>query len=598
MDKVYISNVKPIEVNSVQAPLPEANETKEEINTDSNDELTKKTIILKNYTFIDFITLEKINFNYNSKEGIENISFCPNGELLENGEEYYIFFNIDHTFNKLQKYYNQQLNDYLNTHNYILGYDKEELLKKSKSKCIETRVIHVDDRKIRFFYGFIKAVCYNFSKEIFDKANILASNCAILNSLLDDKVLKLQGIKIKKDYISLISIISSKEFSFIKESFRKIYKSEETDLNKVKNIEKFLNDYLTNYKKTNSKNEILYTLYQANNYLGKFERDLQNKDYLTLKIMDKVRKQLNKYFMVYRFESKKNFSSFYNIKINSCKIILRTEDSITLYIDRLSTQNYIKKIYETLEQKASNLQRNYQLDAFKEIELRDIAQSKDFESYENLLLSYEEKINEKENEKNKLKIDGNRKLLKGGVSLVKKGTEIYIESQKKSLLITNNIVKTVTNKIKEDKEDKENKENKENKEDNKEDKGNTEGKENKENKEDKENNKEKETKISEYLNFIKELNIENSIDDIFEGFNSFCLKDKIEKEIKLIQRQKKKLKEKKDYLKNFIGILKLYNLLKKKKYDERNDYEGIFLTGKIENKKFNKLLSEYKIEEF
>lgn len=79
MDKVYISNVKPIEVNSVQAPLPEANETKEEINTDSNDELTKKTIILKNYTFIDFITLEKINFNYNSKEGIEKISFCPNG---------------------------------------------------------------------------------------------------------------------------------------------------------------------------------------------------------------------------------------------------------------------------------------------------------------------------------------------------------------------------------------------------------------------------------------------------------------------------------------------------------------------------------------
>ena len=81
--------------------------------------------------------------------------------------------------------------------------------------------------------------------------------------------------------------------------------------------------------------------------------------------MDKVRKQLNKYFMVYRFESKKNFSSFYNIKINSCKIILRTEDSITLYIDRLSTQNYIKKIYETLEQKASNLQRNYQLSALK-----------------------------------------------------------------------------------------------------------------------------------------------------------------------------------------------------------------------------------------
>ena len=72
----------------------------------------------------------------------------------------------------------------------------------------------------------------------------------------------------------------------------------------------------------------------------------------------------------------------------------------------------------------------------------------------------------------------------------------------------------------------------------------------------------------------------------------------MKKKLNLFKDKKKKLKEKKDYLKNFIGILKLYNLLKKKKYDERNDYEGIFLTGKIENKKFNKLLSEYKIEEF
>ena len=555
MDKVYISNVKPIEVNSVQAPLPEANETKEEINTDSNDELTKKTIILKNYTFIDFITLEKINFNYNSKEGIEKISFCPNGELLENGEEYYIFFNIDHTFNKLQKYYNQQLNDYLNTHNYILGYDKEELLKKSKSKCIETRVIHVDDRKIRFFYGFIKAVCYNFSKEIFDKANILASNCAILNSLLDDKVLKLQGIKIKKDYISLISIISSKEFSFIKESFRKSYKSEETDLNKVKNIEKFLNDYLTNYKKTNSKNEILYTLYQANNYLGKFERDLQNKDYQTLLVMDKFRRQLNKYFMEYRFQTKKNFTAFYQIKINSCKIILKTKDLITLYIDRTSTQNYINKIYETLDQKATNIQRDYKLDAFKENELRDIAKSGNFESYEKLLLTFDEQINEKEYEEKKLKIEGNKKILKSGISLIKTGTEIYLKSQTGSILITKEIIESLKNK-----------------------------EENKNN--------------SEVLNSIKELNIDNQIDDIFEGFNSFNLKDKIEKDIDLLKRQKSQLEDKKEYLNEFIGIVKLYNLLKKKKYDERNDYEGILLTGKIKNEKFNDLLSEYNIEEF
>ena len=108
----------------------------------------------------------------------------------------------------------------------------------------------------------------------------------------------------------------------------------------------------------------------------------------------------------------------------------------------------------------------------------------------------------------------------------------------------------------------------------------------------------KETKDPGFFNFMKDLNLESEIDNIFEGIDALNLKDKIEKDIELLKRQKSQLEDKKEYLNEFIGIVKLYNLLKKKKYDERNDYEGIFLTGKIENKKFNKLLSEYKIEEF
>jgi len=38
--------------------------------------------------------------------------------------------------------------------------------------------------------------------------------------------------------------------------------------------------------------------------------------------------------------------------------------------------------------------------------------------------------------------------------------------------------------------------------------------------------------------------------------------------------------------------------LKKKKYDERNDYEGIFLTGNKEKTQLNDLFSEYIIVEF
>ena len=65
----------------------------------------------------------------------------------------------------------------------------------------------------------------------------------------------------------------------------------------------------------------------------------------------------------------------------------------------------------------------------------------------------------------------------------------------------------------------------------------------------------------------------------------------------LLKGKKLKLK-KKDYLNEFICILKLYNLLKKKNLDERNDYEGIFLTGNKEKKQLNDLFSEYDIEVF
>ena len=108
----------------------------------------------------------------------------------------------------------------------------------------------------------------------------------------------------------------------------------------------------------------------------------------------------------------------------------------------------------------------------------------------------------------------------------------------------------------------------------------------------------KETKDPGFFDFMKDLNLESEIDNIFERIDALNIKDKIEKDIELIERQKAQIEKKKDYLNEFICILKLYNLLKKKNLDERNDYEGIFLTGNKEKKQLNDLFSEYDIEVF
>ena len=274
MDKVDTVNEKPNEENTKEAPLPEVNQPKEintdlnlqevnqpkEINTDLNEE-EKKNSILKNYSSIDFMTLEKINFDYESTEGKEKVSICPNGEVSKDEKEYYIFFNIDKNFKKLRDYYKMQLNNILRKHNYYLAYDKEELIKKSNSIILETKLTLVSPDNFRPFYSLLKSIGRTFKEKYFLNANIYASNCAILNSLLEDKVLSHQAITIEKELTSLVNRISSNNFFLIKKSYKEIMESEETDLNKVKNIENNLNKYISDYKnqkKENSKIELLF----------------------------------------------------------------------------------------------------------------------------------------------------------------------------------------------------------------------------------------------------------------------------------------------------------------------------------------------------
>lgn len=55
----------------------------------------------------------------------------------------------------------------------------------------------------------------------------------------------------------------------------------------------------------------------------------------------------------------------------------------------------------------------------------------------------------------------------------------------------------------------------------------------------------KETKGSGFFNFMKDLNLESEIDNIFERIDALNLKDKIEKDIELIERQKAQIEKKK-----------------------------------------------------
>ena len=63
---------------------------------------------------------------------------------------------------------------------------------------------------------------------------------------------------------------------------------------------------------------------------------------------------------------------------------------------------------------------------------------------------------------------------------------------------------------------------------------------------------------------LLELKLDNKIDDIFNGFNYYIISNRLEKQIDILNKQKNQLMGIKDYIDNFINLIKLYCQLKKK----------------------------------
>ena len=106
---------------------------------------------------------------------------------------------------------------------------------------------------------------------------------------------------------------------------------------------------------------------------------------------------------------------------------------------------------------------------------------------------------------------------------------------------------------------------------------------------------------------LMKLNLDNEIDDIFNGFNYFINSNRLEKQINILKKQKNQLMGIKEYMGNIINLTKLYCQLKKKNLDINDEYEGIILTEKkhftkntnnLKECNENELLLEYNIKVF
>ncbi len=607
-----------------EAPLCFDKPTKktETLNEESIE--SKKKKILDNYILKDLSLLQEIKFTFQKSK--ETITLNPKMEVEIYETKYYVFYNND--LIKLKQIFFSKLEDLIEEHYLILNYDKSALYEKANSSVYESK-LKLPIQVWRMIGNLVGPQSYLFAPiniirkvvsltnyQILKLAKIYATTCANLNFAINKYGIEINDgkicyILINKDFNEFIYINESEELPIIEKTYLSIFKSGISDDKIIQAFDTTTKNLIYTYESSNDVNNICFILFRASYYLGIFESELQYKDLKTLENMDKFKKQLIRDYLNFRFPIFKNISPIQNIELNNCRLIQQTDKATTIYINRIETQRFIKLINESLDSKIRNLSRKYKLDAFKDNEFRELAESIDFNYQDNIVKYVENQIINLEAEMNLNNNTGRRLLLKSGLLLLKQGTDIIIEYKKNKIM--NFSQNEIENSLKQEKENKQ----KKSFSFNKFLKGNFENPKNivvdslVQNK----NTESKVETVSFPHNEIKAINnlslvrksledlqLGNHIDEIFNGLNYYINGNRLQKQIDILTKQKNQLEGIKDYMGNFINLVKLYCELKKRNLDINDNYEGIFLSenkyftvGNNEIVKGNEMLLEYRI---
>lgn len=333
----------------------------------------------------------------------EQFNLSPNVNFTDQ-KDYFIFYNDN--LLTLTDLYRKELKRYLENHNVILYYKKENL-----EESIYSGNLNLNADEGISLLKFISKIISSKYKENIDYANNLAINisqlvkiqkefsnkitpekiCAVtVSEKLFDETIKVKAfLKDKKppknDYLKYI-----KEIEDIKNS--KI----DDNIEKVKLLDKKIDIFRKEINPENSiddMNDFCFVLNKISDYLRNLERSFENKELKLLEEMDYLRRKLDYYLLEFRFKFVENQAPILNVKIRRYKILCNSEEITSIFLEKGEIHNFIKMLVEELDNKGKNIDSKYQ---FKNIELKElivIAQNIKFDKYEDLINNYDTKIN-------------------------------------------------------------------------------------------------------------------------------------------------------------------------------------------------------------
>jgi len=572
------------------APVPELNEI---VTINERDLLIENYLpSLSNYQKV--IKKFKIDLGKDKTKDSDPYKLSPNGNYTQQ-KDYFIFYNDN--LKILIDLYQNYLKEYIKQNDFSLFFKKDNLEKVMEEIQYEYKPeADYSYNPIKLISGFISNHWY---QDIIEKSNILCYNLFKLKEtigLYSDKISPetmcavIVSEKLFDEKLIVKNFNDSKENSKCHKYFKEIesLKNEKIDdIEKLNLLDKKIDELKREIMPENSTDrwiDFCFILNIISEYLKNFERSLETKSDDLLKIMNIIRIKLDYYLLDYRFKFVENLSPILDIKIQRYKTLCDSPEMTSIFLEKGESRNFKRNLREEIDKKAKNIERSYQFQDISIEEIINIARGINFNRLEDIIDDYDRIIRQKKDELESKKNEYLTFIAKESLNFVladnnnkninynNNGIAKQISSaQMNQFLISDNILK--------EKKDKNT---------------NTTYGEKKEGSED-----DSEKLLEKRKNNLNSLGIDSKdmnndiIDKISKSIQMWQNINKIKDDIEILEKKKRRIKDKFYYNIDFFNSVKLFCLLEKK-HIEKDDFVGIILEEKNKDKSHE--LREYSVK--
>ena len=380
--------------------------------------------ILSSYQKISIKTKDK-------KENDKIFDIKPDVNYIDGDSKksYYVFYNNNLT--GLREFYKYELDRLLDKHSIILYYLSDYLKKLdinienqsnydplsmaswllsltnqstvNKAKTLARNLIAIRDIE-NTLYGtnLTQNIC-----EVTVSEEELLNGKELFTDLMYDK-------KFDNDrYLEVEVLLSNLENTF---------KDHLSYINKLDDIiEKYKEEIGENIVSKEKKLFFSFILNRASYYLSQAVEQLkENFELDLLQKLDKLRRKINYLLLKFRYKYVENERVILGILIDQLKILINTNDTKSIYLEKTQVKKFIRELEKALETKATNLSKERKFEPISIEDIKEIAKLRDVNiaSDENIKNSIKDKIEELEEQIDKNNSEMKSIGIKYGINLL------------------------------------------------------------------------------------------------------------------------------------------------------------------------------------